>query len=92
MKTKLERPPAIEDGEYWIGRFLVEVKGGHIGIMPRQLWSHNHQRIDTILVKHFDANYCSIELRPHEDSAEAERRINKLVRSKEWRPRRYKTR
>ena len=73
---KSERPPAIEDGQYWIGRFEITVVRDTIQICPRQIWSHSHQKIDSMMVDHFDGqNYCSIHLKHNSDSNEAERRI-----------------
>jgi hypothetical protein len=92
VKDKLIRPPVIEEGEYWIGRFMVSVKEDTICISPRQLWSHNHQDVDTMVVRYLDKENCRINLKRGDDTDEAEGRIVKLIRSKEWRPRRYKSR
>ena len=89
---KLIRPPAIENGEYWIGKFIVKVENETIIISPRHLWSHHHERIDTIFVQNMDQNACVLQLKHGEDSAKAECRISKLISSKEWRPRKFKCR
>jgi len=89
---KSERPPAIEDGQYWIGRFEITVVRDTIQICPRQMWSHNHQNIDTMIMDHFDGErYSSIKLKHNKDSNEAEHRILKLISSGRWKPRRYKS-
>jgi len=89
---KIIRPPAIEDGEYWIGKFLVKVENDIISISPRHLWSHNHQRVDTIFIEHLHQDYCILRLKHQKDSKEAEHRISKLISSKEWKPRAFKYR
>ena len=88
---KLERPPAIEDGEYWIGRFLIKVEGNNISVSPRQAWAHRHQKTDLLALSYFGSEACNMGLISRKDSLKAERRIAKLINSKEWKPWPYKS-
>lgn len=91
-RMAIERPPLLQEGEYFIGKFLVKVVNDVIHVTPRQSWSHNHQGIDSLVIDHMDANsYLRVHIRPEQDSLEVEQRILKLLRSKVWRPRKFKS-
>lgn len=89
---KLERPPALEEGEYWIGRFHVTVKGDQMSVSSRQNWSHSHQRVDKIRLDSLSTYNCMVGIEKQKDSAEAEKRIQAIFTDPEWKPRkpRYK--
>ena len=90
MKTILERPPLLEDGRYWIGRFEIEVKNDDLHISPRQDFSHGHQETDKMFIRHFSNALCEISLQNQKDSLEAEQRIIEILKSKEWKARKFK--
>jgi hypothetical protein len=90
MKTKLERPPQLEEGTYWIGRFEVKVCKDNLCVFSRQSFYHKHERIDDLFLTHFSSNYGSIGIKRHEDSPKAEERIRKILADREWKPRKIK--
>ena len=87
---KLIRPPSMEDGEYFIGKFLINVIGGIIEVSTRQSWDHRHQDIDGIILCRFDKRFCRIKLQHEKDSNKAEVRISRLLLSKDWKARPFK--
>jgi hypothetical protein len=92
MRTILERPPLLEEGTYWIGKFEIEVKDNDLNIFPRQDFSHKHQETDTMFISHFSNRSCRIFLKGQKDSLEAEKRIGEILHSRGWKPRKFKTR
>lgn len=91
MKDKLIRPPLLEEGTYWIGHFMVQVHSDVISIQPRQAFSHGHEYIDEMAISRFNKDYCQLHIVPQKDSPKAEKRIQDILKSKEWKPRKFKS-
>lgn len=91
-ERKLRRPPALEDGEYFVGKFYIQVNGELITIQSCEKFFMGHKNTTEIEMSSFSKGHCQLVYRKGKNSREARTKWLRLLRDKEWLPRKFRWR